>query len=165
MIPTENAGFEDRGRAPESRGLLFLHISGRFCLCAPFLPSLFHCFWARPAGAGTARRPYTTSAQRPPKSHTQRLHNVIHNVRTTSTQRLHNVCTTFPGPFMADCFGKSTVLMVRAVCPSPVIARRALHNVRTTSPKSHTQRLHNVTHNVRTTSTQRPHNVPGADYK
>ena len=93
------------------------------------------------------------------------LHNVIHNVRTTSTQRLHNVCTTFPGPCMADCFGKSTVLMVRAVCPSPVIARRALHNVRTTSPKSHTQRLHNVTHNVRTTSTQRPHNVPGADYE
>ena len=86
LIPKESEGFEDQGRMPGSRDLLFQHISGRFCLCEPF-PSLFHCFWARPAGAGPASRPYTTSAQRPPKSHTQRLHNVTHNVYTTSTQR------------------------------------------------------------------------------
>ena len=90
LIPKENQGFEDQGRVPESQELLFIHISGRFCLCEPFL-SLFRCFWAGPAGAGPAHRPYTTSAQRPPKSHTQRLHNVILNVYTTSTQRPHNV--------------------------------------------------------------------------
>ena len=92
MIPEENQGFKDRGRVPESRELLFLHISSRFCLCDRF-PSLFHCLWARPAGAGFARRPCTTSAQRPQKA----THNVYTTSRTTSAQRLHNVRTTFPG--------------------------------------------------------------------
>ena len=55
LIPKEKPKFADRRRAPQSRELRFLHISDRFCLCAPF-PSLFQCFWARPAGAGPAHR-------------------------------------------------------------------------------------------------------------
>ena len=50
-------------------------------------------------------------------------------------------------------------MRVRAVCPSPVIARGARHNVihnvpqkpHTTSTQRHTQRRHNVIHNVDTT--------------
>ena len=139
-----------------------------------------HGFWARSAGAGPARGALhnvrTTSHTTWPQRHTQRGHNVIHNVATTSTQRSRGRSGLIPqerwdfegaadGPGLPRAAFPAYFWAVLPPPPFSIALPWLLGALgrRGACAQGPTQRAHNVIHNVATTSyttwPQRGHNV------